>query len=180
VKRLKIDILIDKLTPCLVEVATGKVLQTTFCLALEDDIAGLPAKGWFFDWADEELRKSNIYKLAVQGDNTIQGLVSAEVIRGAVYVHLVKSAPHNRGENKLYEGVGGHLFAIAIKLSIVNGFDGYIFFEAKNTELVAHYSEMLGAARLPTRIHEYRMEVDEQQAHKIIDEYTLEGDLNVE
>ncbi|MDR1536689.1 MAG: hypothetical protein LBU32_01600 [Clostridiales bacterium] len=129
---------------------------------------------------DEELQKSNIYKLMVEGDNAIQGLVSAEVIRGAVYVHLVESAPHNLGRSKLYEGVGGHLFAIAIKLSIANGFGVYIFFDAKNAELATHYSKMLGAVRLPTRVHEYRMQVDEVQAHKIIDEYTLAGDLNVE
>lgn len=177
---MKIDVLIDKLTPCLVDVATGNVLQTTFCLAAEEDIFGLIEKGWFFDWADEELQKTNIYKLLVEGDGTVQGLVSAEVIRGAVYVHLVESAPHNRGADKKYEGVGGHLFAIAMKLSVANGFGGYVFFEAKNLELVRHYSEMLGAARLPTRVHEYRMEVEEEQARRIIDEYNMEGDLNVE
>jgi len=175
---IKIDILIDKLTPCLIEIATGKVLQTTFCLASNEDITGLTEKGWLFDWLSDELKKTNIYKLLIEGDDTIQGLVSAEVVRGAVYVHLVESAPHNRGVDKRYEGVGGHLFAIAIKLSIVNGFDGYIFFEAKNMELVQHYSKMLGATRLPTRYHDYRMEVLEEQAHTIIDEYTLEGDLD--
>ena len=177
---MKIDILIDKLTPCLVEVSTGKVLQTTFSVVAEDDLSVLTEKGWLFDWTDEELRKMNIYKLMIKDDDTIQGLVAAEVIRGAVYVHLVESAPHNRGSEKQYEGVGGHLFAIAIKLSIVNGFDGYVFFEAKNLELVEHYSDMLGATRVPTRIHEYRMEILEEIAHNIIDEYTLEGDLNVE
>jgi len=177
---MKIDVLVDKLTPCLVDVATGRVLQTTFCLADEVDISGLTEKGWLFDWADEELRKTNIYKLLIKGNDTVQGLVSAEVIRGAVYVHLVESAPHNRGANKKYEGVGGHLFAIAMKLSVVNGFGGYVFFEAKNLELVQHYAEMLGASRLPTRVHEYRMEVEVEQSRRIIDEYALEGDLNVE
>jgi hypothetical protein len=107
------------------------------------------------------------------------GLVATEVIRGAVYIHLIESAPHNRGEKKLNDGVGGHLFAIAIKLSIANGFDGYVFFEAKNLELVEHYSNMLGATRVPTRFHEYRMEILEEQAQRIIEKYTLEGDLNV-
>jgi len=177
---MKIDVIIDKLTPCLVEVSTGREVQTVFSIASEVDISGLTESGWLFDWTADELRNTNIYKLLVKGDDTIQGLVSAEVVRGAVYVHLVESAPHNRGSEKQYEGVGGHLFAIAIKLSMVNGFDGYIFFEAKNLELVEHYSEMLGATRVPTRFHEYRMEVLEGIAHKIIEEYTLEGDLNVE
>jgi len=154
VSRMKLDILIDKLTPCLIEVSTGKVFQTTFSIASESDISGLKEKGWLFDWTDEALQKTNIYKLLLKGDDVIQGLVSAEVVRGAVYVHLVESAPHNRGISKQYEGVGGHLFAIAIKLSFVNGFDGYIFFDAKNLELVKHYSDMLGATRIPARIHE--------------------------
>jgi hypothetical protein len=164
----------------LVEVTTGKVLQTTFSIAPHDEITGLQANGWSFDWADEDLCYCNIYKLQLKDDNIIQGLVAAEVVRGAVYVHLAESAPHNLSKNKQYEGVGGHLFAIAMKLSMVNGFGGYIFFDAKNLELVKHYSNMLGAVRVLTRIHDYRMEVYEEQAEAIIDKYALEGDLNVE
>ena len=177
---MKIDILIDKLTPCLIEVPTGKVHQTIFSIAEPNEITELPEKGWFFDWAGEELHTTNIYKLLIKGDDTIQGLVAAEVVRGAVYVHLAESAPHNRDEEKQYNGVGGHLFAIAAKLSIANGFSGYIYFEAKNMELVEHYTKMLNAERVPSRIHDYRMEVSEENAQKIINEYTLEGDLNVE
>jgi hypothetical protein len=171
--------MIDKLTPCLVETATGKVLQTVFSLVSEEDILGLPVKGWLFDWTAEELHKTNIYKLLIKGDDTIQGLVSAEVVRGAVYVHLAESASHNRGENSQYEGVGGHLFAVAMRLSMALGFGGYIYFDAKNIELVEHYSKMLGATMLPTRFYEYRMEVQEEMATKIIEKYTMEGDLNV-
>jgi hypothetical protein len=179
-KPMKIDILIDKLTPCLVEIATDKVLQTTFSLATRDDVAGLKDKGWLFDWSDEELRDCNIYKLQLKGDAVIQGLVAAQVVRGAVYVPLAESAPHNQSGKKQYSGVGGHLFAIAIKLSMAMGFGGYIYFDAKNLTLVEHYADMLGATRLPARIHEYRMEVFEEHAQKVIEKYTLEGDLNVE
>jgi len=176
---VKIDILIDKLTPCLVEVSTGKVMQTVFSLVAENDLIGLADSGWFFNWQDPLLRKTNIYKLLIKDDITIQGLVSAEVIRGAVYVHLIESAPNNTGLNKQYEGVGGHLFAIAMKLSLANGFGGYVFFEAKNLSLAEHYSKMLGATQVPTRLHEYRMEFLEDVAQKVIAEYTLEGDLDV-
>ena len=176
---MKIDVLIDKLTPCLTEAATGKILQTTFSIASPGEIKGLQEKGWNFDWTDDELRLTNIYKLLVEGDDTIQGLVSAEVIKGAVYVHLVESAPHNLPPHKKFEGVGGHLFAIAMKLSAANGFGGYIFMDAKNVELVKHYNEMLGAELVPTHFHEYRLEVSEENAQKIIEKYTLEGDLNV-
>jgi len=174
-----IDIHIDKLTPCLIEVSTGKILQTTFSVTSYDDISSIAENGWLFDWTDEALRTTNIYKLHIKDDDTIQGLIAAEVIRGAVYVHLVESAPHNRGAEKQFVGVGGHLFAIAIKLSVENGFDGYTFFEAKTLELANHYAETLGATRVPSRIHSYRMEILEDVALNIINKYTLEGDLNV-
>ena len=93
-------------------------MQTVFSIASDEDISGLLGKGWLFDWSDEELRKTNIYRLLIVGDDTIQGLISAEVVRGAVYVHLAESAPHNLPPNKKYDGVGGHLFAIAMKLSL--------------------------------------------------------------
>jgi hypothetical protein len=176
---MKIDILIDKLTPCLIEVATGKVLQTTFYIAAAHEIQNLQAQGWNFDWADDEYYYCNIYKLQIEGDSAIQGLAAAEIVRGAVYLRLVESAPHNQPHNKKYEGIGGHLFAIAIKLSLAMGFGGYIYFEAKNMELAEHYSQSFGARLLNARIHDYRMEIDEERAQKLIEKYTLEGDLDV-
>jgi len=73
-------------------------------------------------------------------------------------------------------GVGGHLFAIAIKLSYMNGFNGFIYFDAKNMDLVKHYEEILGASHIGG-FHEYRMTVEIEQAQNILDEYTLEGEL---
>ena len=174
---MAIDILIDKLTPCLEDTSTGAILPTVFSVATTNDIANLD--GWLFDWQDADLKRANIYKLLVKGDSTIQGLIACEVVRGAVYVHIAESAPHNKPTNKKYSGVGGHLFAIAMKLSLALGFGGYIYMDAKNTKLVQHYSEMLGAKIAPTRYHEYRLEVLEQDAQKVIEKYTLEGDLNV-
>jgi len=176
---MKLDILIDKLTPCLVELSTGNILHTVFSIATDDDVSGLEDKGWFFDWTDDALHKTNIYKLMIKDDEAIQGLISAEVIRGAVYVHLAESAPHNRKPNKKYDGVGGHLFAIAMKLSLSNGFGGYIFMDAKNQELVDHYIKMLGARRVSTRFHPHRLEVSEENAQIVVGKYTLEGDLDV-
>jgi hypothetical protein len=176
---MKIDILIDKLTPCLVEISTGKVLQTTFSLAKPQELKDLQAKGWNFDWTDKELSYANVYKLQIKDDNEIQGLVAIEAVRGAVYIQLAESAPHNLKPNKTYEGVGGHLFAIGIKLSVALGHNGYVYFEAKNEELASHYSDMFGAKRLRARIHDYRMDIDVPEAQELIKTYTLEGDLNV-
>ena len=174
-----IDILIDKLTPCLERISTGELLPTVFSLAEEKELIELKTKGWLFDWQEEyNYQERLIYKLLLKDDNIIQGLLSAEIMRGLVFIRLVESAPHNR-INKEYSGVGGHLFAIAIKLSLSLGFGGYVCMDAKNMELVEHYIEKLGANRIYTRSHEYRMEIEEIQAQKILEKYTLEGDLNV-
>lgn len=176
---MQVDILIDRLPPCLVEIATGKIHQTTFSVAKVAEISNLQVLGWNFDWSDKDLAYCNIYKLQIENDDEIQGLVAAEVVRGAVYVHLAESAPHNQPHIKKYDGVGGHLFAIAVKLSLAMGFGGYVYFEAKNRELAEHYTNAMGARLLRTRIHEYRMEIDEESAQLLIEKYTLEGDLNV-
>jgi hypothetical protein len=97
-QKMKIDILIDKLTPCLVEAATGETVQTTFALATNEDVSNLKKKGWLFNWWDKSLSRANIYKLLVKGDDTIQGLVAMELERGTVHVHIAESAPHNLGK----------------------------------------------------------------------------------
>lgn len=174
-----IDVLIDKLTPCLECASTGELMPTSFSLAKDSELKDLQSKGWNFNWSADELKKTNVYKLTLRNDTKIQGLVSAEIGRGVVYVALAESSPHNLGKNKQYKGVGGHLFAIAIKLSLALGFGGYVYFDAKDMDLVRHYAETLGAERVRTKYHDYRMEIAEENAPKILDKYTLEGDLNV-
>ena len=177
--QMHVDVVIDRLPPCLIDIATGQIYQTTFSVANASEICDLQQKGWNFDWTHKDLAYCNIYKLQAENDDEIQGLVAAEVVRGAVYIHLAESAPHNQPPEKKYDGVGGHLFAIAVKLSLAMGFGGYVYFEAKNQALADHYLNILGARLLRTRIHDYRMEIDEESAQILIDKYTLEGDLNV-
>ena len=152
------------------------MLTTIFKLATDSDVRDLQAKGWLFDWSNLEIENVNIYKLLIEGNVEIQGLVATKVMTGSVYVALVESAPHNLGENKKYIGVGGHLFAIAIKLSYKNDFGGFVHFDTKNLQLVEHYTKLLGAKHIGG-FHEYRMIVDVDEAKNVLDEYTLKGDL---
>ena len=178
---MTIEILIDKLTPCLCKKTTGELFQTVFSVAKAEELNGLQDAGWNFDWHFVSLNSVyNVYKLILKDDNKIQGLIAAEVKKNAVYIALAESAPNNLGDTKEYEGVGGHLFAIAIKLALALGFGGYIYMDAKNMDLVEHYQKVLGAERVYSRVHEYRMEIAEENAHKVLETYTLEGDLNVE
>lgn len=118
-----------------------------------------------------------IYKLTVKDDNTIQGLVAIEnqPENYAFHLKLAESAPHNRGETKKYEGVGGHLFAIAAMESNKAGYGGFIYFEAKNMELVHHYHDKFGAVLIGIP-HEYSMIIDETAAQELLAAYTLEGE----
>ena len=59
-------------------------------------------------------------------------------------MHLIESAPFNKGKNKVYAGVPGNLVAFACKLSFQRGFEGYLSFLSK-TNLIDHYEKTLGA-----------------------------------
>lgn len=172
-----IDIEIDRFTPCLLDTKTGKLVETTYSLASPDELKSLKNKGWLFNWRGKDLKDSDIYKLTLKDDSEIQGLVAIRDIPSnhAVYLQLTESAPENR-IGRRYEGVGGHLFAIAAKKSLDAGYGGYVYFEAKNERLVNHYSKAFGAL-LYGMPHPYSMALEEDAARALLDLYTLyEGD----
>ena len=171
-----VDIAIDRFTPCLFDTRTGDLVETFYSLASPNDLKGLKAQGWLFNWLGKDLKDSEIYKLTLKGDSEIQGLVAMESRSDAFAYHvsLAESAPHNRGNSKVFDGVGGHLFAIAAQKSMDAGYGGFIFFEAKNRELVNHYAEKFGAVWLG-RPHEYSMIIDEEAAQNLLENYTLNG-----
>lgn len=173
---MSISIEIDEFTPCLIEKTTGKIIQTSYAVAEIYELEKLKEKGWRFNWLAEDLKNTTVYKLLTKG-NSIEGLVAVtDFSRSrALYVNLAESAPHNKGLNKTYEGVGGHLFAIAANESKNRGYGGYLFMDAKNKELVKYYSEKFGATLLGMP-HPYRMFIDEENASELLKIYTLKGE----
>jgi hypothetical protein len=81
-------------------------------------------------------------------------------------MHLVESAPFNKGKTKLYAGIPGNLVAFACKLSFQRGHDGNIAFISK-TQLIDHYIESLGAIHVGGRL----MVIDSAAAIKLINRY---------
>ena len=81
-------------------------------------------------------------------------------------MHLVESAPFNKGKTKLYSGIPGNLVAFACKLSFQRGHDGNIAFISK-TQLIDHYIESLGAEHVGGRL----MIIDSEAALKLINRY---------
>lgn len=170
-----LDIEIDEFTPCLRDTRTGAIVDTFYSKAEDQELTGLKKKGWIFNWRHPSLKQSEIYKLTLRDGAEIQGLIALEPHPRdlAYHISLAESAPHNKGQEKLFEGVGGHLFAIAAKKSYDAGYGGFIYFEAKSQKLAEYYSEKFGAI-LMGRPHTYSMIIDEEAAIKLLNSYTLD------
>ena len=162
---MEIDILIDKLTDCLTDTQTGKIVNTEY-KKRETDIIQKEYDEWKFDWSKPTKNGYDIYELFLENDNIVQGRIAVKIDGGVADVDIVETAPHNFGHEGRYEGVGGHLFAIACKLSLDAGCDGYVAFTAK-TNLIEHYQETLNAKVLNGQ----RMFIDENVAKELIEKY---------
>lgn len=162
-----IDIDIDEFTNCLIENSTGKEVNTFFetvkIIKNKDD--------WSFDWNKAIKESYTVQALKVVDSDEIQGLIATKVDQsGGIYVNLVESAIHNRGENRKYSGVGAHLFALACKEAKDNKMD-YIYFDAK-TNLIDYYKEKLGAVQIG---NSQRMFIDSDAFNLLLSIYFKEG-----
>ena len=168
-KEKGLDFIVDKLTNSIENVITGDSFFTDISLLTPDSLKLVSKKnGWVFNWRDEFKQPAgDVYKLTiVNNPNVIQGLVSLEVKVDHVYIHLVESAPFNKGKTRMYSGVAGNLVAFACKLSFQRGHSGNVSFLSK-TQLVNHYEEALGAKHIGGRV----MIIESQTALKLINKY---------
>ena len=143
-----IDIEIDKLTNSIENRISADSFPTEVLVLEKSDLKHITKKkGWLFNWKDEfELPDRDVYKLTISGNpSIIQGLLTER--EDHVYMHLIESAPFNRGQEKVYLGIPGNLVAFACKVSFHRGFDGYVSFIAK-TQLIDHYKHTLGAVNI--------------------------------
>ena len=164
-----LDFIIDKLTNSIENVITGDSFATEISLLTNGDLKSVTkTKGWLFNWRDEFKEPArDVYKLTITNNSTIiQGLISLEVKSDHVYMHLVESAPFNKGKTKVYSGVPGNLVAFACKLSFQRGHEGNVSFLSK-TQLVEHYEKSLGAFHFGGRI----MIIETQAALRLINKY---------
>ena len=164
-----LDFIIDKLTNSIENVVTEDSFPTDITLISREDLKLITKiKGWLFNWKEEFKEPArDIYKLTiVNNPKVIQGLISLEVKQDHVYMHLVESAPFNKGKSKMYSGVPGNLVAFACKLSFQRGHEGNVSFLSKN-QLIEHYQNSLGAKHFGGRI----MIIETSSALKLIDKY---------
>lgn len=168
-QNIELDFIIDKLTNSIENVVTGDSFATDITLIALAELKTVSRKNnWQFDWKLEfKQPQRDVYKLTiVNNQSIIQGLISLEIKSDHVYMHLVESAPFNKGKAKVYAGVPGNLVAFACKLSFQRGHDGNVSFFSK-TQLIQHYMDTLGAKHIGGRI----MIIDTIAALKLIKKY---------
>ena len=167
--KIELDFEIDELTNSIRNVITGDSFQTDIIRITKLDLKTITKKnGWLFDWKHElQYPERDVYKITiVNNQSIIQGLISLEVKSDHVYMHLVESAPFNKGKAKIYSGVPGNLVAFACKLSFQRGHVGNVAFISK-TQLIDHYVESLGAIHFGGRL----MIIDTSAALKLMNRY---------
>ena len=164
-----LDFEIDKLTRSIENAVTGDNFSTEVSLLTKNDLKLVTKKNnWLFNWRDEynDLQKE-VYKLTiVNNPQVIQGLISLTIENDHVFMHLIESAPFNRGKEKMYLGVSGNLVVYACKISFQRGFDGFVSFRSK-TQLIEHYIQSLGAYHFGGHL----MIIDNKAAEKLVSKY---------
>jgi len=168
-KAVGLNFIIDKLTNSIENVITGDSFATEICILTNNDLKLVSKTSrWVFNWKDEfKQPERDVYKLTITNNpNVIQGLISLEIKSDHVYMHLVESAPFNKGKIKVYAGVPGNLVAFACKLSFQRGHQGNVSFVSK-TQLVNHYIQSLGAFHFGNRL----MIIETQAALTLINNY---------
>jgi len=168
-KEIALDFIVDKLTNSIENIITGDSFATDISIVSFSDLKNVTKKNkWQFDWKYEYKQpERDVYKLTItNNESIIQGLVSLEIKSDHVYMHLIESAPFNKGKTKVYAGVPGNLVAFVCKFSFQRGHEGNVSFFSK-TQLVQHYIDSLGAMHVGGRI----MIIDTISALKLISKY---------
>ena len=168
-EQIGLDFEVDKLTNSIENIITGDSFATDITIISIADLKTVTKKnGWQFNWKLElKQPEKDVYKLTiVNNQSVIQGLISLEIKSDHVYMHLVESAPFNKGKSKVYAGIPGNLVAFACKLAFQHGHEGNVSFFSK-TQLVQHYIDTLGAIHVGGRV----MIIDTNAALKLINKY---------
>lgn len=112
-------------------------------------------------------KKFVVYKVHLEYQpDIIQGLVAFRNQKNYLDCANMEINEFNKHGISLYSGVGKCMVALCCKISVDNGSEGYISFEAKN-RLIPYY-QRLGAKRIGSSS---RMFIDDVAAQRLIDLY---------
>ena len=170
---------IDSLTPCLIDNESGDIVETEVLQVKRKSFLSKfnVRTGWYVNWA-ELLDEAEVYALVLKGTVSIQGLVAVRIddVMKASFVTWMVAAPANNpivSASKRYDGVGGHLFAVAAQRSEESGYGCAVSGFAANRQLMEHYCERFGAEALCI-LHPYQIFIPESAGRKIREVYSYE------
>ena len=137
-------------------------------------------KQWQTYWMSKAA-KSMPNKVALRrtDDNELLGLMSYSIDSRmlAVEIIYVESAGHSNanllrqdGLQKKYNGIAKALFAHAVDISVLEGFNGVLVFKAKTSELVDYYINAFGASHVGS-YDPFRLVIWEDAAIELIRDY---------
>lgn len=170
---------IDELSPCLIDNTSGEIVETEVIRIKRRSFLSKYNKntGWYVDWS-ELLEENEVYAVVVKGTVAIQGLVAVrpdDNMRSSFVTWMV-AAPNNNSlvvASKQYNGVGGHLFAIAAQRSYDYGFGCAISGFAANKDLMEHYCDVFEAEPI-CMLHPYQIFIPEEKGKQIREVYSYE------
>ena len=170
---------IDELTPCLIDNESGDIVETEVIRIKRKSFLSKynESTGWYVDWCDL-LRENEVYAIVLKGTVSIQGLVAVrpDDDMKTSFVTWMVAAPHNNPEKcdvKRYNGVGGHLFAVAAQRSYEYGFGCAISGFAADAKLMNHYIEAFDAEPI-CMLHPFQIFIPEESGAKIREVYDYE------
>lgn len=174
-----ITVFIDELTPCLTDNISGEIVETEVIRIKRKSFLSKYNKGtgWYVNWSDL-LEENEVYAIVVKGTVSIQGLVAVRLddVMKSSFITWMVAAPYNNPEKcevKRYNGVGGHLFAVAAQRSEESGFGCAISGFAANKELMEHYCKTFNAEAI-CMLHPYQIFIPEESGKKIREVYNYE------
>lgn len=171
---------VDEIVPCLKDIETGDLLDTEVVRIGRKSVLTKYNKrsGWYVNWSNFS-DETEIYALVLKGTVDVQGLIAVQydTVAKAVYLVWACVAPHNNiwqyGKKK-YSGVGGHLLAMASELSVKKGFDGFIYAEAMDEQLLDYYVKQFGALHLPPLNNPFRFMLSDEVTAKLREVYSYD------
>jgi signal-transduction protein with cAMP-binding, CBS, and nucleotidyltransferase domain len=103
-----------------VEVLTGKSYQIEVLPVENSDFKSLTQSRYAFDWTKE--KKEEVYKLVLQGQKDILGLISIERIPSEwrIHIRLLTVSIENKGKGKTLENIAGNLIAYIAKIAVAD------------------------------------------------------------
>lgn len=124
-----------------VEVETGQVHKVIIRPVEKSDFKNLTKTRYFFDWKIE--RSQEIYKIQIEGESDILGLVSLDRIpkEWRIHIRLLTVSVENKGREKKYERIIGNLLTFVSKLAIIDYAEMSCVSLIPKSKIAKHYIE---------------------------------------